>query len=312
MATSCGVSSVISTRGLTKSFGKIEVLRGLDLEVPRGCIHGFLGPNGAGKTTTMHILLGLVPADGGEAEVAGFNARTDAELIRQRSGVLLEHHGLYERLNAPENLALAGGLFGLSRSEALARAKVSLEGIGLWDRRHDRLATWSKGMKQRLAICRALLTGPEIIFLDEPTNGFDPGAAHSLRKDLQELVLQESITVFLNTHNLREAESMCDRVAVLRHGRAVAVGPPKDLGRQHAGLRIRANKIGPKSLAAARDCVGVVSVEATVDGIEVRLRQQSDAPTLIRELAAAGAQIHEVATLGLGLEETYLKLLEVE
>jgi ABC-2 type transport system ATP-binding protein len=187
--------------------GTVTALSELSLEIQRGAIFAFLGPNGAGKTTTVRLLLGLLEPTAGGAHVLGHDVRTDAARIREKSGALLEHDGLYERLTALDNLEFYGRAWRLPRAERRQRARELLERFGLWERRMDAVNAWSRGMKRKLALGRALLHRPAVVFLDEPTAGLDPGSAAALRDDLAGLASGEGATIFLNTHNLAEAES---------------------------------------------------------------------------------------------------------
>ena len=196
--------------GLTRDFRTVRAIDRLDLEVPVGSLFGFLGPNGSGKTTTIRLLLGLLEPSEGRAEVLGFDTQRDAHAIRERCGALLEHHGLYERLTAADNLEFAGRALRLPRAERRRRSEELLRTVGLWDRRHQAVEGWSRGMKQKLAIARALLSKPSLIFLDEPTAGLDPIAAVSLRDELRSLTSEADVTVFLTTHNLAEVQTVCD------------------------------------------------------------------------------------------------------
>ena len=219
----------IRTSALGRCFGSVRALDDVSLEIPQGTIFGLLGPNGAGKTTMIRILLGLIEPSAGSTEVLGYDTRTSAAAIRERTGSLLEHCGLYERLSAEDNLELYGRIWHMPRDARRARVRELLEGLDLWDRRREPVAAWSRGMKQRLAIARALLNRPSLVFLDEPTAGLDPIAAKALREDLARLAAFENVTVFVTTHNLAEAEKLCTTVGVIRAGRLLAVGSPAEI-----------------------------------------------------------------------------------
>ncbi len=232
----------IRTTGLSRSFGSVRAIDDVSLEVPTGTIFGFLGPNGSGKTTTIRLLLGLLEADQGSATVLGFDTRTQANEIRERTGALLEHSGLYERLSAEDNLEFYGRVWNLPVKARRERIEELLTHLGLWERRGEQVGKWSRGMKQKLAIARTMLHRPSLIFLDEPTAGLDPVASVALRRDLTTLVAHEGVTVFLTTHNLPEAEAICDRVGVIRQGRLLAVDSPistPNEGRGAAGGGVR-------------------------------------------------------------------------
>ena len=222
-------ASVIRTQTITRDFKSTRAVDALTIEVPRGTVFGFLGPNGSGKTTTIRMLLGLLEPTSGKAEVLGFDTVKKPDDIRLRCGALLEHPGLYERLSAEDNLQVYARIWNMREVERRARIKELLESFGLWDRRKDPAGTWSHGMKKKLAVARAMLHRPALLFLDEPSAGLDPVAAVGLRDELASVVRREGVTVFLTTHNLSEAEKLCSRVAVIRQGRLLAEGPPDQL-----------------------------------------------------------------------------------
>ncbi|HLE47966.1 MAG TPA: ABC transporter ATP-binding protein [Candidatus Thermoplasmatota archaeon] len=284
----------------------------MSFSVPRGRVFGFLGPNGAGKTTTMHVLLGLIRPDAGTARVLDLDPQSQGEQVRARCGALLEHHGLYERLTAEQNLDFAGRINRIPLGDRRERAKQLLESIGLWDRRKDPVGKWSKGMKQRLSIARALLHRPDVLFLDEPTAGFDPKAAGELRDEILRLVKQEGLTVFLNTHNLHEAERVCDSVAVLQRGRLLAVGAPQAL-RQSAGrprLEIRGSKFPAKVLKALESNKDVAAVVRDNGRLVIEFAKELPAAPIVRALVDGGADVEEVRREYASLEQAFLKVLE--
>ena len=192
----CAIRSI----ALTRDFQTVRALDHLDLEVPVGSLFGFLGPNRSGKTKTIRLLLGLLEPSTGRAEVLGLDTQREAHAIRQQSGALLEHHGLYEQLTAADNLEFAGRAWRLSRAQRSGRAEELLRAVGLWDRRHEAVEGWSRGMKQKLAIARALLPRPKLLFLDEPAAGLDPITAVMVRDALRVLTTEAGVTVFLTTH----------------------------------------------------------------------------------------------------------------
>ena len=297
---------------LTRDFGTVRAVDALTLEVPPGIIFGFLGANGAGKTTTINLLLGLLEPTAGQAQVLGFDTRTQGSAIRERTGALLEFSGLYERLTAEDNLDFYGRVWHLSAAERQARIKELLTHVGLYDRRKERVGTWSRGMKQKLAITRVLLHRPTLIFLDEPTAGLDPLAAAALRDDLERLVASEGVTVFLNTHNLPEAERLCQQVGVIRTGKLLTVGSPDLLRRQTGRPRAEISGDGftPEALAALRARRDIASAEVqnghlTLDLADPQVRM---AP-IVAALVEAGVQIEEVHRGQASLEEVFLTLM---
>jgi ABC-2 type transport system ATP-binding protein len=304
----------LRTERLTRDFGPIRAVDGLSLEVPAGTVFGFLGPNGSGKTTTIRLLLGLLEPSAGRAEVLGLDTRTRADRIRQRTGALLEHAGLYERLSAEANLEFFGQIWRLPRGERRARIRELLAHFGLWERRGEPAGKWSRGMKQKLAVARALLHRPELIFLDEPTAGLDPVAAVALRADIAALAEREGVTVFVTTHNLAEAEKMCGLVGVVRAGRLLAVGTPAEL-RRRAGeprLEIAGRGFPPAVLRELGARPEVAEARLENGGLIVALRGDASAAPLIRLLVEAGAEIEEVRRSRASLEDAFLSLLEEE
>ncbi len=301
----------IRTRGLTREFRSVRAVDGLDLEVPQGSVFGFLGPNGAGKTTTIRLLLGLLAPSAGHARVLGYDAVRQAPEIRRRCGALLEHHGLTERLDAVDNLDLYGRIWRLPGAERRARTRELLEELGLWDRRHEPVARWSRGMRQRLAIARTLVHRPSLLFLDEPTAGLDPVAAAELRTDLIRLARREDVTVFLNTHNLLEAERLCDRVAVIRDGRLLWVGSPADLRGRGGACRVRVSGQGLSEnvldlLRARREVAGLTPEPGSV---LVDLRGREEIADLVAFLVRIGVRVEEVARVEESLEDVFLSLV---
>ena len=302
----------IYTEGLTRRFDGLTAVDRLDLRVPAGIIFGFLGPNGAGKTTTIRLLLGLLAPSGGMATVLGYDTITGGDEIRARSGALLEHPGHYDRLSALQNLAFYGRIWHLPPGELRERSRTLLDHFGLWERRDESVGTWSRGMRQKLAVARALLHRPSLIFLDEPTAGLDPVAAANLRDDLVALAASEGVTVFLTTHNLAEAEKICDHVGVIRRGRLVAVGPPAELT-----ARSRANRVvmtgrgfDERVIAALRGRPEVLAVSASDGQLRVELQDGVDTAPLVTLVVSQGGEVAEVQKEQGGLEEAFLALME--
>jgi ABC-2 type transport system ATP-binding protein len=304
----------IRTENLTRDFETVRAVDSLTIEVPAGIVFGFLGPNGAGKTTTIRLLLGLLEPTSGRAEVLGFDTRTQADEIRRRTGALLEHPGLYERLSAEDNLEFYGRIWHLPGGERQARIKELLTHLGLWKRRKETVGTWSRGMKQKLAVARALLHHPSLVFMDEPTAGLDPVAAAALREDLVALAAREGVTVFLTTHNLAEAEKLCGRVGVIREGKLVAVGHPDVLrarsGAQHAEIVGRGFSEEVLALLRAQPEVAVAELRNT--RLCIDLRGDVDIAPLVSLIVSAGAGVEEVRKGRATLEEVYLTLMEEE
>ncbi|HEY0672183.1 MAG TPA: ABC transporter ATP-binding protein [Longimicrobiales bacterium] len=300
------------TRLLTREFaGGVRALDALTMEVPAGTVFGFLGPNGAGKTTTIRLLLGLLEPTSGDAEVLGFNVRTQSQQIREHTGALLEHHGLYERLSAFDNLYFYARIARLPRAAARARVQELLEQFGLWDRRGDAAETWSRGMKQKLAIARALLHRPQLVFLDEPTAGLDPIAAAALRNDLAALPAQTGTSVFLTTHNLAEAERLCAQIGVVSKGRLVAFGHPDELRGARGGEQIEIVGRNLEPGAAHLATMAAIQSHSFRNGrLIVHATRGASAAPIVAMLVQNGAEIEEVRRDAASLEDVFMSLLE--
>ena len=307
-------TTAIRTENLTRDFATVRALDGLSIEVASGEIFGFLGPNGAGKTTTISLLLGLLEPTAGRAEVLGFDTRTDAEQVRERVGALLEHTGLYEQMSAEDNLEFYGRVWRMPAAERQARIRELLAHMGVWDRREERVGKWSKGMKQKQALARALFHRPVLVFLDEPTAGLDVMSATAVREDLEALAQREGVTVFLTTHNMAEAERLCSRVAVIRRGQLVAVGQPDELRARTGGPRVEIVGRGfdEDALALLRARPEVAEAEAHNAHLTIDLRQEADTAPLIGLLVSAGVQVEEVRRGKASLEEVFVTLMEEE
>ena len=263
----------IKTENLGRDFGQIKALEDLTIQVPSGSVFGFLGPNGAGKTTTIRLLLGLIEATRGTASVLGHDIQNEADLIRVQCGALLEQNGIYERLSAENNLEFYGRVWRIPAQERQARIRELLSNLDLWDRRKEPVGKWSRGMKQKLAMARALFHRPKLLFLDEPTAGLDPAAAARLRDDLEKLVQFEGVTVFLNTHNLTEAERLCQQIGIIRRGELVGIGSPGDL-RARAGkpqLIITGKNFSNQVISELQSSPGVVSVDQSNNRLVIQL-----------------------------------------
>lgn len=305
---------VIRTEGLTHDFAAVRALDRLTMEVPQGIVFGFLGPNGAGKTTTIRLLLGLLPPTAGRAEVLGFDTRSHGDEVRARCGALLEHPGLYERLTAKENLDFQGRIYRMPAGEYQSRSAELLKHFGLWNRRHDIVANWSRGMRQKLAVARALLHRPLLVFFDEPTAGLDPVAAAALRDDLAALASREGVTVFITTHNMAEAERLCQLVGVIRQGRLLALGPPDALRARRGGaqVEIRGRGFSDAVLTILRARADVEAASVGNGVLIVTLKDAPDAAPIVRALVESGADVAEVRRSRESLEQVFLSLVEDE
>jgi ABC-2 type transport system ATP-binding protein len=300
--------SVIAVEKVWKFYGDYAALRDITLSVENGCCLALLGRNGAGKTTTVRILACLLQPTAGTGRVAGYDILTEAPAIRARVGILTEVPGLYERLTASEYLDFFGEMYALAAPARRARAEELLRLVGLWDVRGERLRAYSKGMKQKVAIARALLHKPRVVFFDEPTAALDPESAKTVRDYLQYLAEERRVTVLLCTHNLAEAERLCRRLSIVRGGRQIAEGTPAELKAtigQRMILRLREPR--PALLDTLRGVDGVEDVEP-IDGriyFKTGYPEQVN-PRVINHLVAQGGEIVTLEAEDVQLEDVYL------
>lgn len=241
--------AVIRIQDLRHSYGKREALKGISFDVLRGEIFGLLGPNGSGKTTLFRILSTLMLPTGGHAWIAGLDAAQQPAQVRQRIGVVFQSQSIDVKLTAAENLWHQGHLYGLSGARLRERIQEMLQRVGLADRAKEKVETFSGGMQRRVELAKGLIHRPGILLLDEPTTGLDPGARRDLWQYLQELRVQQNVSVIITTHLMEEAER-CDRLAILNRGQIVALGTPADLRNQIGGDVILLEAKDPASLAA--------------------------------------------------------------
>jgi ABC-2 type transport system ATP-binding protein len=257
-----GRRPVISVAGLTKRYGEIEAVRGIDFEVERGETFGFLGPNGAGKTTTIKILCTLANATSGTASVAGHDCARERDAVRRNIGLVFQDTTLDTYLTAEQNLRFHAELYGVPKAAVAPRMRQVMDMVGLWDRKDSLVSTFSGGMQRRLEIARGLLHAPHVLFLDEPTVGLDPQTRSSIWQYINELKRREDITIFLTTHYMDEAEN-CDRIAIVDHGQIVAIDTPEALkasvGKDRVQIRTGDD---PAAIAALAETFGIDAVMA--------------------------------------------------
>ena len=305
---------MIRTAALTKIFdgdrrtGKITAVNQLDLEVKQGEVFGFLGPNGAGKTTTVRMLSALIGPTSGRAWVNDFEIGRQDQNIRASVGILTEQPGMYDRLSAEKNLMIYARLYGVPRPAGAVEKYLRM--LGLWDRRRDPAGSFSKGMKQKLAIARAILHEPKTVFLDEPTAALDPEAAKLVRDFIEELKT-EGRTIFLCTHNLDEADRLCDRIAVFKH-RLIKVDTPSRMRTSVFGraveFRLKRADAALATLLQRFDFVKSAEVQdsAILVGMD---NPEAGNPLLVKALVEAGAEVQFVTELRHSLEDVYLSLV---
>ena len=303
---------VITARDLTRRFGDTLAVDHLTLDVNAGEVFGFLGHNGAGKTTTVRLLNGILNASEGSARVLGLDPIADGPALRRQTGVLTETPSLDERLTARTNLSIFADLYGVPVSQVSTQVEKLLTTFDLAERADEKVGGYSKGMKQRLALARTLLHDPQVLFLDEPTVGLDPVAARQVHGIIRRLSSSEGRTVFLCTHNLVEAQQLCDRVAVLQHGRLLALGTPGELARQVGrGQRLEI-EVAPADVALTLATVqGNAEITAQSQGngtLALHGCDRTAIPALVAELAGAGVHIYRIAPQEPSLEDVYFAL----
>ncbi|HXF61014.1 MAG TPA: ABC transporter ATP-binding protein [Caldilineaceae bacterium] len=302
---------MIQTIRLTRHFGDITAVSDLTLDVQPGEIFGMLGHNGAGKTTTVRLLNGLLEPTAGSLRVLGLDPVAEGPALRRRTGVLTETPSLDERLSATDNLVFYAAMFGVPARERARRVAELLETFGLADRSQERVAGFSKGMKQRLALARALLHNPDLLFLDEPAAGLDPVATRQLHELILRLSREEGKTVFLCTHNLTEAQRLCQRVAVLQQGRLLALGTPAALARQVAPevqLRIEVDPEQVAQAAAALAPLHTGEVQREPAALVIAGVTRERIPAVVAALVAAGTRLYRVDYTEASLEDVYFAL----
>jgi len=302
---------LIETKNLTRKFGDLTAVDDLTLSVDEGEVFGFLGPNGAGKTTTIRMLACLISKTSGTAKVGDYDIgnSADQQKIRRMIGMVPDNVGLYDELTAYKNLDFYGRYYKVEESRRRERIEYFLKMLGLWEKKDVAAGTFSKGMKQKLAIARALVHDPEVLFLDEPTVNLDPEAAKTVRDFILDLK-QEKKTIFLNTHNLDEAQRICGRIAIL-NTRLMAIGTPTELERSASGRKtvVQLEKVSDVIVSAAKKAgADVEAVEGNRLVIKVGDPEKEN-PGILGAIFAAGGRVQFVTEVSSTLEEVYLKLV---
>ncbi|MHA2601703.1 MAG: ATP-binding cassette domain-containing protein [Candidatus Thorarchaeota archaeon SMTZ1-83] len=302
--------------GLTKNFDQIVAVDHMELNVPEGSIFGLLGPNGAGKSTTVRLLCTLLKPVEGTAEVADFDILQAPVKVREVTGVLPEeaNHTLYPAMSAYGNLEYFGRLYGVSEEDLPGRIQELLEFMELWERKDDKAGELSTGNRQRLALCRALLHGPKVLLLDEPTAALDPVAAKRVRELILSLSQKSGQTFFINSHNLAEVQRICDRIAIIDEGRILLTGKTAELreklqAQQEYRIRVAGDLSEAESVVKSADYVE--SVQSEVDSLLVVITDPIENNSrLMRTLLDAGVKIVEFAEEEATLEDLYLEVIK--
>jgi len=302
---------IIETFGLSRKFGKTTAVEDVTLSVEAGEVLGFLGPNGAGKTTTIRMLAGMIAPTKGHAIVAGHRTDRDVEQLHEIVGMLTQTPGLYDQLSARRNLEYFAGFYPSIESQSQVEKYLKL--MGLRERQDNKVGTFSKGMKQRLALARALVHEPKVLFLDEPTAGLDPEAAGEVRQLIRTL-REEGRTIFLSTHNLNEAEMLSSRIAVI-HTRLLALDTPEQLRRRFFRrqiiVQLEASDAGVMEVVKRLPFVQEIHEEGSQLVLELA-DSERNRPELVKAIVEAGGRVIAVSEKQYPLEEVYLKLLREE
>lgn len=304
-------SPLVETFGLTKRFENLTAVDDLTFSVEEGEILALLGPNGAGKTTTVRMLSSILRPTTGSARIAGYDIAREAYRVRHIVGHLTEFPGLYLRMRVLEYLDFFGELQGMSRADCRARAEQLLQHFGLWDARGRRLAEFSKGMRQKVALIRAMLHNPQVLFLDEPTSAMDPLSAKQVRDAILDL-RGSGHTIILCTHNLFEAETLAARIAVIRRGQLIALGTPLQLKVELLGLPLWQLQLTRPLAQAWPSLNGELQVEA-MDELSLLYRTatpETANPMLLNRLHELNAEVLALREMPRSLEEVYLKLVQ--
>jgi ABC-2 type transport system ATP-binding protein len=301
---------MIETAGLTKQFGDFTAVDGIDLSVREGEVLALLGPNGAGKTTTVRMLASILKPTAGWARVAGYDTLRDARLVRHEVGLLTEFPGLYLRMRGRDYLDFFGQLQGLSPAQRTERSEYLLKRFELWDARGKRTGEYSKGMRQKLALVRAMFHDPQVLFLDEPTSAMDPHSAKLVRDAILEL-RRDRRTIILCTHNLSEAEMLADRIAIIRRGCIVALGTPAELKARLLGDPVLELRLAQPLNGLLSDLEELVAVEDYGDTwLHYRTPEPERVnPRLLQQLAALGVPVVTLSRVPRSLEEVYLRIV---
>ncbi len=298
-------ASAITVSGLVKRYGAVTAVAGIDLDVARGEIFGFLGPNGAGKSTTIAILCTLVKATEGRATVAGIDVTRHPDEVRSRIGLVFQDPSLDNQLTARENLTFHAMVYGVARNRRRERINAALAMVDLSDRADAPVMTFSGGMKRRLEVARGILHAPEVLFLDEPTQGLDPQTRARLWDHLRDIRANTGLTIFMTTHYMEEAE-WCDRIAIIDQGTIVALGTPEELKSQVGGDVVVVQT--DDNARAAGEIADLLGATAVTDGDSLRIEVPNGAAFIPRLITTLSVGVGNVAVRRPSLDDVFLKL----
>jgi len=303
------MENAVEIKDLSKNYNEVIAVNRISFEVQKGEIFGFLGPNGAGKTTTIRILTGVIKPNDGTATIMGYDVLNQPLRVKQIISVVPETTNAYIDLTAWQNLMLIGELYGIPKKERLNRAETLLRKFKLFERRNHLARGFSKGMKQRLMLCMALLTEPQLLFLDEPTAGLDVESARLMR-DVIRHFNEEGATVFLSTHNMEEANQLCDRIAIINHGRIAAIDTPENLRMKSSELKsveVSFNK--PVSINSLSKLSSVMQTKKMGDKIRLYTDESHNViKSLMNYARSERLKVISLNTLAPTLEEVFVKL----
>jgi ABC-2 type transport system ATP-binding protein len=298
----------IELRALCKAFGPLQAVDHLTLSVEQGEIFGLLGPNGSGKTTTINLISGLSTPTSGDVQVMGYDVRRHARRIRQMLGTVPQETALYEELSAWDNLDFHADLFGMPRKEKKARIMRMLELVQLQERNRSRVSTFSGGMKRRLALARALLHDPQLLYLDEPTLGVDVQSRRAIWDYILSL-RDQGKTVLITTNYLEEAQALCERIAILDHGKLIAVDTPEHLKQTYGGSVVELETVQPSAVAdAIRALSGVKEVVQEGTRLQISTQAGSAVVPQIINLVTGQGELRQIAVREPNLDEIFLRL----
>ena len=310
-------SYAIKTTGLTKEYGHLKAVNNLSIEINESEIFGLLGPNGAGKTTTVRLLTGMLKPTLGDGQVIGYDIRKDSDIIRENVGILTETSSLYERLSVRDNLNFFAKMYDIPKSEIKGRIEDIINLFELSDKIDEQAGALSKGMRQKVAIARAILHDPNLLFLDEPTSALAPESAKIVRDFIQTLSRQKHRTIFLNTHNLSEAEELCSRVGIIEKGILIALGSPNELRSILHDDIITVFRFKQWS-NEIQDYFGslngnIINLDIQEKSLSIKLEKAEDqTPEIVKELVGKNLSIIEVKHVKPSLERIYLELVNGE
>ncbi|MGC8662818.1 MAG: ABC transporter ATP-binding protein [Thermoplasmata archaeon] len=297
---------MIEVLNLSKKFNGNTVLNNINFKITKGEIFGYLGPNGAGKTTTIRILTGIIEPTSGEIYIEGYDLKKDKKIIRQKSGLLTENPGFYERFDAMENIKFFSRLYGLNEKELNSKLEYYFKMFDLWGHRSKPVGTFSKGMKQKLSLIRAVLHDPEYVYLDEPTASLDPETSTTVKSFIKEMKKQNK-TIFVSTHNLFEAEEICDRVAILNR-EIIDIGRPDELKYKLYGKKIIVEFENDPKLVM--DILSKSGLDFEIVGKKAIINFDGKSSVIIKSLVESGVEVSYVYRENHSLEEIYLEMVK--